>query len=158
MPRIVEKESCTDVIWSRVDEIIIHILENDKCLSRDKGRELLDWVKAEWSLAERTASRYISFARKEIKKLTKMNRDEAFKREIHDREWLLKMVKEEDYKLALEVMKDRAKLRGLYIDEIRNESTIKYVDMSKFTEHGLERLKKGDKVEEVMLDPMAIKQ
>jgi hypothetical protein len=34
---------------------------------------------------------------------------------------------------------------------------MKNVDMSKFTEHGLERLKRGDTIEEVLMDPKAVK-
>jgi len=41
--------------------------------------------------------------------------------------------------------------------ENKTDLTIKNIDLSKFTEYGLERLKRGDEIESVLLDPKSIK-
>ena len=60
-----------------------------------------------------------------------------------------------DHWLHLEAVKDRDKLLGLYIDKQKSETITKNIDMSRFTEFGLEQLAKGVDIQAVMLDPRA---
>lgn len=160
----------TDIIWARIDSVVALILENDKYLQSKRNAELVETVMKKFEVAERTAHRYVAEAKSEVRKIGKANKQKAFVKAIRDREFLLqkakgvrdktgKLTEKPDYKLALEIVKDRDKLHGLYVDEIKQsgELTMKNVDMSKFTEYGLERLKRGDTIEEVLMDPKSIK-
>jgi hypothetical protein len=106
-----------------------------------------------------TAQSYISEAKREVRKISRLKKDKAFAKAIRDREFIIAKAKaEEDYKLALDAIKDRDKLLSLY-DEVKpQEITVKNIDMNRFTEFGLERIKKGDKIEEILLDPKSVKQ
>ncbi|MBU1095817.1 MAG: hypothetical protein KKB34_04985 [Bacteroidetes bacterium] len=169
MPRAKSKH--TDTIWVRIDSVIGLILENDRYLNSKRVKELCSIISEKFDVSKRTAERYIVEAKREISKLGKKDTKKAFKKAIHDREFLLQKAKgvkddkgyyqiKPDFKLALEIVKDRDKLNGLYFDEIKQtgEITIRNVDLSKFTEFGLERLKRGDKIEEVLMDPKSVKQ
>lgn len=160
----------TDIVWSRIDSVVSLILENDKYLQSKRNKELVETVMKKFDASERTASRYVAEAKLEIRKIGKANKHKAFVKAIRDREFLLQKAKgiknkagnfaeKPDYKLALEILKDRDKLNGLYVDEVKQsgELTMKNVDMSKFTEYGLERLKRGDMIEEVLMDPKSVK-
>jgi hypothetical protein len=160
----------TDIVWARIDSVVALILENDKYLQSKRNKELSDIVMKKFDVAQRTALRYVSEAKREIRKIGKADKKKAFIKAIRDREFLLqkakgvrdktgKLIEKPDYKLALEILKDRDKLNGLYVDEVKQsgELTMKNVDMSKFTEYGLERLKRGDMIEEVLMDPKSVK-
>lgn len=166
MPKTKDKH--TDLIWSRVDSIITLILENDRYLKTKRMAELVSIVKERFRVEERTAFRYISEAKAEIRRIGKVNSSEALMRAIRDREFLLqktKGIKNEkgeftvapDYKLYLETIKDRDKLLGLYEEKVKSEVSVKNYDMSRFTEHGLERLKRGDSIDDVLRDPKSVK-
>lgn len=160
----------TDIVWSRVDSVVTLILENERYFHAKRNAELISIVMKTFSVADRTAQRYIQEAKKEIRRLGQAEKKKAMLRALRDREFLFqrakgtkdktgKLVEKPDYKLALEIVKDRDKILGLYVDEVKQtgEMTMKNVDMSKFTEHGLERLKRGDTIEEVLMDPKAVK-
>lgn len=161
----------TDILWARVDSIIALILENDRYLGSRRTLELVKTVMERFNVEERTAYRYIAEAKKEIKRFGKLNASEALLRAIRDREFLLTRAKgvkdkagegwmsEPDYKLYLEILKDRDKLLGLYEEKIRTsgELTVKNFDLSRLTDHGLERVKRGDSVEEILRDPKSVK-
>ncbi len=157
MPRIDDEH--TDIVWSRIDGIITLILENDRYLQSKRNKELVTIICDKYGVAERTAHRYLSIAKREIRKIGKEQKEKAFVKAIRDREYLLAKTKKEDPKLALEIMKDRDKLQGLYVEKVEHsgEITQRNVDLSRFTEHGLERIKRGDPVEEVLMDPEAVK-
>ena len=170
MPRAKNETEHTDLIWSRIDAVVNLILENDKYYQAKRNKELVDTVMKKFEVAERTARRYVAEAKKEVRRVGSADKKKAFVKAMRDREFLLQKAKglkdpkggfseKPDYKLALEIVKDRDKLHGLYVDEIKQtgEMTMKNIDMSKFTEHGLERLKRGDKVEEVLMDPKSVK-
>lgn len=159
----------SDIVWARIDSVVTLILENTRYMHSKRNPELVKIVMDNFTLSERQALRYVAEAKREIRKIGVADKKKAFVRAIQDREFLLqkakgtkkndKVVEKPDYKLALEIVKDRDKLFGLYVDETKTtgEITIKNVDLSKFTEHGLERLKRGDKIEEVLIDPKAVK-
>lgn len=160
MPKITSGEEHTDLIFTRIDEVVQIILKNDRYIQAQRKPELMKTVMGQFNVSVRTAERYISEAKKEIKKMGKDNKSRAFKRAIRDREFIVSEAKtKDDLKLALEAMKDRDKLNGLYVDEVKQtgELTMKNVDMSKLTEYGLERLKRGDRVEDVLSDSKSIK-
>lgn len=157
-----------DIIWSRVDSVIALMLENDRYLGSKRTKELVNTVKERFNVEERTAYRYIAAAKKEIKAIGKLNSSEALLRAIRDREFLLSRAKglkdasgqwlsEPDYKLYLEILKDRDKLLGLYEERFSGQVTVKNVDLSRLTEYGLERIKRGDNIEEVLRDAKSVK-
>lgn len=165
-----EQDEHTQFFWTRVDSVVVLILENDKYLQSKRNVELTKTIIEQFSVSDRTAQRYIAEAKKAVRRLGLEKRDKAFDKAIRDREFLFqkakgtkgkdgKYIDEPDYKLALEVVKDRDKIKGLYIEEIKHsgEITVKNIDYSKFTDYGLERLKKGDPVEQVMIDPKSVK-
>jgi len=161
-----EKEH-SDIVWARIDSVVTLILENARYMHSKRNGELTQIVMKNFSLQERQSKYYVSEAKKEIRRIGVADKKKAFVRAIQDREFLLqkakgtkkenKVVEKPDYKLALEIVKDRDKLFGLYVEETKGEMTIKNVDMSKFTEYGLERLKRGDNIEDVLMDPKAVK-
>lgn len=163
-----EDDKRSEIVWARIDSVVTLILENTRYMHSKRSAELVKVVMKNFELSERQSQRYVAEAKKEIRRLGIPDKKRAFIRAIQDREFLLqkakgtkdkngRMSEKPDFKLALEIVKDRDKLFGLYVDETKGEMTIKNVDMSKFTEYGLERLKRGDKIEDVLMDPKAVK-
>lgn len=155
------EDSVNAIVWRRVDFILDEILKNDHFLEAKRGKELIDKVCKKFNIAPRTASKNITLAKKEIKKLSRENRKEAYRKAMIDREYIIRDAKSGgDNKLALDAMKDRDKIRGLYVENIKEsgEITVKNVDMAQFTEYGLEKLKRGETLESVLLDPKSLKQ
>lgn len=128
----------TESGWLKIDEVTNLILENDRFMDTKRAGELTDIVMGKYNCSKRTAYRYIQAAKKEIRKIGKQNRDKAFIKAMRDREYLYnkalspcflpsrdvrdengKLVLVADLKLALEVAKDRDRLQGLYIDEVK---------------------------------------
>lgn len=170
MPNLRNESEHTDIVWSRIDAVVNLILENDKYFQAKRNGELVEIIMQKYDVKQRQAQKYVAEAKKEVRRIGKADKNKAFVKAIRDREFLLQKAKgvknaqgnyteKPDYKLALEIVKDRDKLNGLYVDEVKQtgEITMKNIDMSKFTEHGLERLKRGDKVEEVLMDPKSVK-
>lgn len=155
------------IIWSRVDAVINLILENTRYLDGKRQKELSELVSQKFEVSIRTAQRYIAAAKADIKSMTSSKTEVALERAIMDRELLLVKAKgiwnenkkqfdiPPDYWLFLEAAKDRDKLLGLYVDKQKSEMISKNVDMSRFTEFGLEQLAKGVDIQIVMLDPRA---
>jgi hypothetical protein len=154
-------------VWSRVDAVINLILENTRYLDGKRQKELSERVAATFNVSIRTAQRYISAAKLDIRKMVSNKTEVALERALMDRELLLVKAKgiynekkksydvAPDYWLFLEAAKDRDKLLGLYIDKQKSEMITKNIDMSRFTEYGLEQLAKGVDIQVVMLDPLA---
>lgn len=155
----------TEIVWARVDAVVHLILENDKYFQSKRNLELTNTVMEKFGCQIRMAQRYIAEAKREIRKIGRKNRDAAFVKAIRDREFLIskaKGVKDEkgnflinpDYKLTLEIMKDRDKLQGLYIEEIKHsgEIAIKGLDFSKLPEHILQRIAAGEDANKVLAE------
>jgi len=166
MPKI--KSQHTDVVWARIDSVVSLILDNDSYLQTKRKEALAKIVSKKFNITKRSAERYISEAKKKIREISKEDARNSFERAMRDREFLFLKAKgvkddkghyiiEPDFKLALEVVKDRDKIKGLYTEKTESEVTVKNIDLSKFTEHGLERLKRGDTIEDVLIDPKSIK-
>ena len=148
----------TDSFWSKVDAVIELILNNDRYLQSKRNSELMLLVREQLNVSEATAYRYIGEAKKEIRKIGKVKRIEAYNKALRRREYLQLKSKDSDKKLALEILKDSAKLEDLYPDEkVQNENINFEVDLSKLTEKGLERIKRGDDPRVVLLDPESVK-
>lgn len=151
MPKVEDEH--TDVVWQKVDAIVSLILENDKYLNPNRKSNLTKIVMEQFDVEERTAQRYIAFARKEIRKIGKEKKDKSFAKAIRDREYLLIKAKgvknksgeyiiEPDLKLALEIVKDREKLFGHYTDIIEHKGIIeiKPAILQKLTDQQLDIL------------------
>lgn len=154
MPKIDDKH--TDIVWSRVDAVVNLILENDRYLHSKRNKELCKTVMDKFSLAERTAYRYVAEAKKEIRKIGQRDKEKAFIQAIRDREFLFQKAKQverdekgraigfPDYKLALEVVKDRDKLQGLYVDEVNLNGTVtNKIDLAGITTEDIKTLIDG---------------
>jgi hypothetical protein len=157
MPQI--KNQKTTTILTRINKTQIIILENhQKWLSKGKktSAELTKRIQEEFSVSKRVAESYISAARKEIRLLIIKQRDKKLNKALLDREWGITKAKEDgDSKLALEYMKDRDKLNELYTEQ--TVTTNFDIDVNELTDHGLERIKRGDDPREVILDPKSRK-
>ncbi|PKN95869.1 MAG: hypothetical protein CVU43_23645 [Chloroflexi bacterium HGW-Chloroflexi-5] len=167
MPRTKSKH--TDQLWQRIDSVVNLILENDRYLQTRRSDELSKIVANKFSVSRRTAERYIVEARNEIRRLGKIDKKKAFEKCMRRFELLFNrslgiknqsgdFILKPDHRLARDLNNDIAKINQLFIEESKSEVTVKNIDLSKFTEHGLERLKRGDSVEEVLMDPKAVKQ
>lgn len=149
-----------DIFYAKVDKVVILLLETDQYLKSRASSELVRKVEKELNCQNTQARNYVSEAKKEIRRILKIKKENAFAKVIRDLELIRIRNKNGDNdKLFLETVKYYAKMNGLEIDETKTsgEITIKNIDLSKFTEHGLERLKRGDKIEEVLIDPRAVK-
>ena len=114
----------------RIDWLVQFILGNDRYLSSKKNIQLRNEVMEEFEISSSSAKRYVAEARKEIRKIIIKNKDKALNRALRDREFLFLKAKElQDYKLALEVVKDRDKLSGLYQDNliINDKEPIRFI-------------------------------
>lgn len=151
-------EGHTVTFWLRVDAVIELVLKNPNYYLQSKRTEsLVEMVKNQLKVEDRQAKDYIKEAKKLIKKITTDNLVEAKKKAIMDREALL--LEANTVKDKLEVLKDRDDLKGLYTNKSteKSEVTVKNIDMSQFTEYGLEKLKRGELLEDVLLDPKSLK-
>lgn len=157
MPKTKDKN--TTQFYINVNGIVRELLKNDILFTTESAsKESLRLIRDSLGVSQRQANRYLKAAREEILKVSRTEVKEALDQALRDRHFIvLQAKKENDLKMALEAMKDRDKLKGLYVENIKSEMTIKNIDLSKFTEHGLERLKRGDKIEEVLIDPRAVK-
>lgn len=174
MPKLVKndmgekiREKHSDVFYARVDRVVILLLENDHYMKSKANAELTAKVAELFNCQERQAQNYIGAAKREMRRLGKEKKEAAFRKVIKNLELVMirargkstKELPEPDNKLFLETIKYYAKLNGLEVDEVKQtgEMTMKNIDMSNFTDHGLERLKRGDSVEEVLMDPKSVK-
>jgi len=146
-----EKEKRTETIWQRVDAVAQLILENDLYLQKNRTDELNKVVAEKYQVSKRTAQRYIQEARREINKLGKTNKKKSLSKAVRDREYLLQIAKvglkdknknyivKPNHKLALEILKDREELFGLYIQKIEQKTTVnlKGFDLGKLSEEEL---------------------
>lgn len=138
MPSV--KEKLTDCVWIRVEHVKKLILKNLELLKNKNTHVLTEHVVAEYEVSERTAHRYIAAAKSEIRKLLRAKNEAIFNRAILDREYIIAEAKGSgDIRAALEAMKDRDKLYGLYVDEIKHtgEIAVRNIDFAKLTDEQL---------------------
>lgn len=133
----------TESFWARVDSIAVLLMENDRYLHSKRNKELVDIVMQRFGVEERMAQTYIQQAKIITRKEAARKKEDAFKRAIRDREYLFQKAKAPfkddkgiiiavpDYKLALDIIKDRDKLFGLYEENINIKGTVtNKVDLS----------------------------
>lgn len=136
MPALKDKH--IEQVWQRIDAVVNLILENDRYLQSRRTKELTLIIAKKFNTSKRTAQRYIEEAREEIRKIGKSKKEEAFEKAIRDRELLFlkcKGVKDDkgeyiilpDIRLALEVIKDRDKIFGLYVENINYSGGVKII-------------------------------
>lgn len=148
----------TEIYYAKIDQVVVLLLSTDQYLKSKANSQFIEAVKDELGCQDRQAKQYISEAKKEIRNILKLKKEKAFNKVVQDLELIRRRNKDgENDKLFLETVKYYAKMNGLEIDETKGEMTVKNVDMSKMTEYGLERLKRGDKIEDVLMDSKAIK-
>jgi len=153
MPKVGSEH--TDIVWSRVDAVVQLILGNDRYMQSKRNSELRNLVKEQFGIKDRQAQKYILEAKKEIRKLGNDQKKQAFIKAIRDREFLFSKAKTSqiyydkdgkpvttgDYKLALEIIKDRDKLFGLYVEEVNvNQNINAKLDLSGLTNEELKAL------------------
>ncbi len=150
-------EGHTQTFWLRVETVVEIIIRNRECLKSKRAESLVEMVKEKLSVEDRMAKEYIKYAKPLVRKKFSDDSKEALKDAILDREGLLLDAETVNEKLA--IMKDRDDLKNLYTTKIKEtgEVTVKNVEMSQFTEYGLEKLKRGEKLEDVLLDPKSLK-
>lgn len=175
MPRI--KGEHTETVWSRVDAIVVLILENQSYLGTKRNKELTTLVMKKFGIGTRSAQKHISIAKRELRKLGQEERKSAFLKAMQDRQFLIEKLKSalsiiEDKKNAtkkgrssrvetlyklLEVFKDRDRLLGLYTEQMQHTGTIslKNLNYSKLTDEQLKTLKQkirsGDDFEKYLI-------
>jgi hypothetical protein len=133
----------TESFWARVDSIAALLMENDRYLHSKRNKELVEIVMQRFGIDERMSQNYIKHAKTITRKEAALKKEEAFKRAITDREFLFqkakapfkddagKIIGAPDYKLALDIIKDRDKLFGLYEENINIKGTVtSKVDLS----------------------------
>lgn len=143
-----------DYFFIRVNEIIEIVLDDPDLLDRRQVGSLRKKIMEKYTCSSRQANRYICGVKEKLVEIRERDMDKALKRALSDREYLLRKAKNErDNKLVLEVMRDRDKLLGLYVERSKTEIQLRSIDMTHFTDLGLERLARGESVTEVMQDP-----
>ena len=120
MPRIDKEnpEDTTDLVAIRVDDIIIKLLEDSRSFTKARSKEITQYILDEYNVSIRTAQRYMSAAKKEIRKLSKKNVDAAYTKAMRDREYFIMTYKKGNPSFAFKVIKDRDKIAGLYSENI----------------------------------------
>ncbi len=126
MPAIKDKH--TDHVLARIDKIAIMLTDNPKNLGSKRSGEFTKLVMEDFGVSQRTAQRDIAEAKKAVRKICNKNLKESYKRAMLDREYLFQKAKEKkEYRTALEVIKDREKLIGLYpMGEKEDDLTIEH--------------------------------
>ncbi len=153
-----EKQSQKDPNWLRIATIVEMILENPDYLEGKNLKELIVEIKNKYSVGQRQAYRYLKSANQKVLDIKLRDTEKNLDRALIDREYLLRKAKTaNDNKLLLEVMKDRDRLLGLYIERSKTDISFRQVEMGNFTDHGLERLARGEDIADVMQDPLSYK-
>ncbi|MBI1939166.1 MAG: hypothetical protein HYS25_13740 [Ignavibacteriales bacterium] len=137
--------------WQCVDSVVQLILENERYLQKKRYLELAKNIAEKFSVSLRTAKRYIAEARKEINRIGKAKTEKALVKAVRDREYLLHAAKyglkdrdnnyimKPNHKLALEILKDREDLKGLYTERIDHKVTLNLngYDLGRLTDEQL---------------------
>jgi uncharacterized protein YaeQ len=133
----------TDTFYTKVDQVVIQILKNDRFIQNKRLSELTKIICEKMNVSERTAFRYIAEAKKEVRRMGKAKKQSAFKKAIQDREFIILSAKQNNLKLALDAMKDRDEIFGLYETQVKHSGNIdiKNINLSSLTDDQLIKLK-----------------
>jgi len=133
MPRI--KGTHSGAVRIRINEVATIILENPRFFQSKSNTELRDIVKEKYNTKARMANEYILGAKELIADLVEKRKEKSFERALLDRENLLqKATAILDYKLALDVVKDRDKILGLYEDKVIHSGEVAVTFIEKLDE------------------------
>lgn len=133
MPRT--KGSYTNAVRARINEVVTTILEDPRFFQSKSNSELYHLVKEKYNVKERQAKAYIQGAKEMIADMLEKKKEKSLERALLDREDLYRKSKETfDYKLSLEVAKDRDKLLGLYEDKIIHSGEVAVTFIEKLDE------------------------
>lgn len=133
MPRI--KGTYSAAVRARVNEVVNIILSNPRYFQSKSNTELSELIQKTFNLKSRQAKHYILFAKEMIADMLEKKKEQLLERALLDREHLYRTAKDAlDYKLALEVVKDRDKILGLYEDKIIHSGEVAVTFVEKLDE------------------------
>ena len=119
MPRI--NKDHTGSFYARVDEVVSLLLDNVNWINNKRPAGLNDLIQKKYNVSKAQAHRYIREAQKEVQTVNDFNIEEKRQLAIYEREnIILKAKKAGNLRLALDAMKDRDALQGLYTTKIEN--------------------------------------
>lgn len=96
-----------NINWKKVDSIVSFLLENDKYLNSDRNETIITLIADNFDLTKNEAEKYLEKAINEIE----INGENSLSKALREREFLLQKAKNnKDYKLALEILKEKEKL------------------------------------------------
>ena len=134
MPRT--KDKYTVQFYINVNNIVRQLLRDDILFTTESASsESLRLIRDSLGISQRQAQRYLRAARDEIRKITAASAKESLDQAFRDRHFIiLQSKKDGDLKLALEAMKDREKLKGLYEDTVIHKGEVAVTFVEKLDE------------------------
>lgn len=133
MPRI--KGSYSGAVRARINEVVNIILSEPRFFQSKSNAELSELIQKKFNLKTRQSKQYINAAKEMIADMLEKKKEQFLERALLDREHLYRSAKElPDYKLALEVAKDRDKILGLYEDKIIHSGEVAVTFIEKLDE------------------------
>lgn len=160
---MIEKENTHSVVyWSRVDSIINFLLYNPRYLRAQRTGELTERVillfkKDKIEISIRQAQRYVKEAKSEFRKASRSDiKAKILSAEFARMSLIERCRTANDYKCELKTLQDLAALQGLYPDKninIKAQLLLKNVDLSKLSDAQLEKIKGGQDLQTVMMNP-----
>lgn len=154
---------------SSVNIVINLLLKNPRLLRDEREHWLIKKIAKVLNISRNDAFLCLNAAKDEIRIISSPNHDDALKRALLDREYLISLakgVKDSSGKVILsrnldllkEVIIDRDKLLGLYVESSKSETLIKKIDLSHFTDEGLRLIAEGKEILSIMTNPLFYKQ
>jgi len=147
------KDGHTEAVWSKVDAVVTLILDNLSYLNKGRNPELVKIVMERFEIKVRQAETYVSLAKREVRKLGREKKKNAFEKVSRRNEYLYQKSKGEDKKLAFQINQEYAKLNDLYPDQkVKTENINKNIDYDKLTDKALRRISVGEDPDVVLSD------
>lgn len=133
MPRI--KGQYSGAVRARINEVVSIILSEPRFFQSKSNTELSQIVQKTYNVKLRQSKQYIAGAREMIADMLEKKKEKSLERALLDREHLYKVAKDGlDFKLALEVAKDRDKILGLYEDKVIHSGEVAVTFVEKLDE------------------------
>lgn len=133
MPRI--KGQYSGAVRARINDVVSIILSEPRFFQSKSNSELSQLVQKTYNVKLRQSKQYIAGAREMIADMLEKKKEKSLERALLDREHLYKVAKDLlDYKLALEVAKDRDKILGLYEDKVIHSGEVAVTFVEKLDE------------------------
>lgn len=133
MPRI--KGQYSGAVRARINEVVSIILSEPRFFQSKSNTELSQLIQKTYNVKLRQSKQYIAGAREMIADMLEKRKEKSLERALLDREHLYRTAKDSlDYKLALEVAKDRDKILGLYEDKVIHSGEVAVTFIEKLDE------------------------